>query len=481
MPLPSTETLNQFGLLEQIIGQDSFEKEFDELMESAATPLLFREYFTLLQTKRIVENKYFDDGGKAPSLIETEENLNEIKQRMESLFEAHQEESPELVMLCKAHLFIAVPAKQDGSWVAKSSDADPDNREKAIPLLKELQAKGFGIAYRLEAEVIAEEDEKRKLYQDAAERGDLNGKALLGYDYLAYLISESTRNNRPFAYPKADIDPSPLSYFQDALKQNEPLAVAKKLTFLTNITNAIKDLTPKEDKAPLENQSLFDDKLITLLECAEAISSPDDKKLLIYIQEIKKPIPDKRYSEARNKAKEIEGYINEEYKAHQDVNLKQNLHDIAQAPSSKDKMTHNFLKKLYGLYREEINRIQKKDSLSESETQYLRSLQAAKKEVISIENLGEKEIKSSIDLHIDNATSSLEKVPHASRFVRIIEELYNSFRQNWLGKAPDYQFFSGTERARTQDKFHQIKDEFLQIGEKGDRENPEDESETNSP
>lgn len=479
MPLPPKATLNRFGLLEQTLSQRSLVEEFESLIASPSTPTLLKAYFTLLSEKKKIEHDYFTTE-KTPQLNEYENRLQDIKQKINALFEQYEKEAPELTTLCKAHLFIAAKTKRDGTWAIRSSDAVPEGRTRAIPLLEELKKMDFGIAYRLEAEIFIDENNRRHCYQQAAETGDLYAKALWGYDYLAYLIGEST-NNKEFAYPGTNISPSPLTHFQEALKENGHEIIVKKLTFLVNLCRAINDLTPKD--TPLDNQTLYDKKLITLLECAESISA-DSQLVSEYIQNIKKAINTKNYLEARAEKDKLYDYVygipNEERNQDEVISpydkelrtvLKQAIQELANTLPQEDNDFRKNLNTLYNLYQEEITRMQEKSRLSVSETQYVKNLQAAKRQLVGIDNLTDQEkIKEQMSGHCKVTWEALQTVPHSSRFIRIVEYLYNTVLQA-LNLSPDYKLFEGEERKNTQTRFNEIKDQ-LQNPTEGDNEEP---------
>lgn len=234
--------LNRFGLLEQLLSQKHLDKDFEKVLNSKSTDPLLRDYFWLLKQRQGIEDSYFNNSSdqQKKKLIQ---ELSQTQEKMDEFFKKMEKNSPVLAKVCKAHLLITSNMTHDGVWIMRAVDADASYKENARPLLEDLKQLNLGIGYRFEAELQIEEEQKRVSYLRAAQVNDRFAKGLFGMEYLNYLVSnaQSTQPYDYFSPPWVE----PLDLFQEALREQDPEAVAKALAFFDNVCNVINDLDPK--------------------------------------------------------------------------------------------------------------------------------------------------------------------------------------------------------------------------------------------
>lgn len=460
MTLPTRANLERFSLLEQLMSESRHEEAMRGLLASPATHPLLRQYFTLQLDRKAIENAFFALPDRDAQKAVFEDKLNQLKGKMDDLLDRFEQEDVVLVQTLRAHLFIDVNARADGSWVLNAAEGDFDYKKNALPILQQLKEKEMGIAYRLEAELLNDEADKRQNFQQAAKLNDSVAKVFAGYDYLAYLIAESL-SDKNYNYTDTVAPDTLLRDLGQEIAKGNPMAVVKELTYLDNVVNALKDLDPErvvKNKGTF-NQGFYDKKLQEIISSAEKIV--DDETLAASLKSIKKALASFNYDEVKKQRAVLADYL-KTFSAQEMNRVATTLQQAQKEPLVKDDFKNN-IHILHNYYVEEIDRIKQRagKKLSKGEQKNIDLLRIAQRELEMNYELqtGQQQF---LNIHITSTETSFKQFSHSKSFLRGLEFLINLF--NFKSEKEPRQLHC-KERQGIRSRFESLKDRLHTLKE----------------
>lgn len=465
MTLSIEADLERFSLLEQLASESRHEQALRGLLASPATHPLLQQYFTLQLQRKAIENAFFALPNRDAQKADFENKLSQVKGQMNDLLDRFEQEDVELVQTLRAHLLIDVNARADGSWVLNAAEGDFDYKKNALPILQRLKERNVGIAYRLEAELLNEEADKRQNFQQAAKLNDSVAKVFAGYDYLAYLIAESL-SDKNYNYPDTVAPDTLLRDLGQEIAKGNPMAVVKELTYLDNVVNALKDLDPErvvKNKGTF-NQGFYDKKLQEIIGSAEKIVS--DETLAASLKSIKKALASFNYDEVKKQRAALADYL-KTFNGQEMNRVATTLQHAHTEPLVKDKFKNN-IHILHNYYAGEIDRIQQRagKKLSKGEQKNIDSLRMAQRELEMNYELRTDQ-QQFLNIHITSTETSFKQFSHSNSFLRRLEAFINLF--NFKAENAPKQLHC-KERQAIRSRFESLKDRLHTLKEGGEQQ-----------